>query len=165
MRQVFGKYRGKVVNNVDPLQLGRVQVSSPDALGEGRLGWAMPCVPYAGPGVGFFAVPPVGANVWVECEGGNPDRPIWSGCFWGSGEVPVLPAVAQAKVLKTDGVKLTINDVPGAGGLTLEVGPPVVQAPMKLNFDASGIELSNDAASVKLTPVSVLVNGGGPEVI
>ena len=38
MRQVFGKYRGKVVNNVDPLQLGRVQVSSPDALGEGRLG-------------------------------------------------------------------------------------------------------------------------------
>src|SRR5215211_835023 len=121
MRQVFGKYRGKVVNNVDPLQLGRVQVSSPDALGEGRLGWAMPCVPYAGPGVGFFAVPPVGANVWVECEGGNPDRPIWSGCFWGSGEVPVLPAVAQAKVLKTDGVKLT--------------------------------------------PVSVLVNGGGPEVI
>ncbi len=77
----------------------------------------------------------------------------------------MLPAVAQAKVLKTDGVKLTINDVPGAGGLTLEVGPPVVQAPMKLNFDASGIELSNDAASIKLTPVSVLVNGGGPEVI
>jgi hypothetical protein len=168
MRQkakVFGKYRGKVENNVDPLQLGRVQVSSSGALGEGRLSWANPCVPYAGPDVGFFAIPPVGANVWVECEGGDPDYPIWSGCFWGSGEMPALPAVAQTKVLKTDGVKLTINDVPGAGGLTLEVGPPVVPAPMKLNFDSAGIELSNGAASVKLTPVSVSVNGGALEVI
>ena len=48
----------------------------------------MPCAPFAGSGVGFFALPPVGANVWVEFEGGDPDYPIWSGCFWGAGEVP-----------------------------------------------------------------------------
>jgi hypothetical protein len=161
----YGKYRGKVENNIDPLQMGRVQVSVPVVLGDGRLSWAMPAAPYAGPGVGFFVVPPNGANVWVEFEGGDPDYPIWSGCFWGVGEVPALPAVAEMKVFKTDGITLTLSDLPGAGGFTLEVGPPVVPTPLKLVFDASGIALTNGAASVKLTPASVSVNDGALEVI
>jgi hypothetical protein len=45
MNQFFGKYRGKVENNIDPMQLGRVQVSVPAVPGEGRLSWAMPCAP------------------------------------------------------------------------------------------------------------------------
>ena len=161
----FGKCRGKVENNLDPLLLGRIQVSVPAVLGESRLAWATPCVPYAGPGVGFFAIPPVGANVWVEFEGGNPDYPIWSGCFWGIGEVPALPPIPQVKVLKTDGITVTLSDLPGVGGLTIEVAPPVVATPLKLAFTATGIEISNVAASVKLTPVSVSINGGALEVI
>ena len=165
MNQFFGKYRGKVENNLDPMQLGRIQVSAPAVLGDGSLSWAMPCVPYAGSGVGLFAMPPVGAGVWVEFEGGDPDYPIWSGCFWGVGEVPALPAIAQTKVFKTDGVTMTFSDLPGVGGFTLEVGPPVVATPLKLTFDVSGIELSNTAASVKLTPASVSLNNGAMEVI
>ena len=76
----FGKYRGTVVSNDDPTSRGRLQVTVPNLV---ENTWAMPCVPYAGSGVGFFAIPPVGANVWVEFEGGDPDYPIWSGCFWG----------------------------------------------------------------------------------
>jgi Type VI secretion system/phage-baseplate injector OB domain len=165
VKEFFGKYRGKVENNVDPMQQGRVQVSVPAVLGEGRLSWAMPCVPYAGSGVGLFAVPPVGANVWVEFEGGDPDYPILGGCFWGMGEAPAAPALAQTKVFKTDGVKLTLNDLPGAGGFTIEVGPPAVPTPLTLVFNAGGIELKNGAASVKLTPASVSVNNGALEVI
>ena len=48
----YGKYRGKVENNVDVLFMGRVQVSVPAVLGDGRLSWAMPCAPCAGPGAG-----------------------------------------------------------------------------------------------------------------
>jgi hypothetical protein len=125
----------------------------------------MPCVPYAGPGVGFFAIPPEGANVWVEFEGGDPDYPIWSGCFWGMGEVPVKPAVAQVKVFKTDGISLTLSDLPGGGGFTLEAGPPAVPMPLKLVFNAAGIEISNGAANIKLTSASVSVNNGALEVI
>ena len=161
----FAKYRGKVENNIDPMQQGRVQVSVPAVLGDGTLSWAMPSVPYAGPGVGFFAVPPRGANIWVEFEGGNPDYPIWSGCFWGVGEVPALPAIAEMKVLKTEGITLTLSDLPGAGGFTLEVGPPVVPMPLKLVFNAGGIEITNGGASVKLSPVSVSLNNGALEVI
>lgn len=164
MRQFFGKYRGKVENNLDPMMMGRVQVSVPAVLGGGRLSWAMPCVPYAGPQVGLFVVPPVGANVWVEFEAGDPDRPIWSGAFWGVGEAP-MPAIPQMKVWKTDGVTLTISDLPGVGGLTIEVNPPVVATPLKMTFNAMGIELTNGAASVKLTPASVSVNNGALEVV
>ena len=94
MSQFFGKYRGTVANNLDPMQQGRIQVNCPAVLGGGRMSWAMPCAPYAGAGVGFFAVPPNGANVWVEFEGGDPDYPIYSGGFWGIGEVPAMPALA-----------------------------------------------------------------------
>ena len=166
MSTYYGKYRGKVENNIDPMLQGRVQVSVPAVLGDGTLSWAMPSVPYAGPGVGFFAIPPVGANIWVEFEGGNPDYPIWSGCFWGVGEAPTLPmAIAEIKMLKTDGITLTLSDVPGAGGFTLEVGPPVVPVPLKLVFNAGGIEITNGGASVKLSPVSVSLNNGALEVI
>jgi uncharacterized protein involved in type VI secretion and phage assembly len=161
MTKFFGKYRGKVVNNVDPLQLGRVQVSVPAVLGDGSMSWAMPCVPYAGPGVGFFAIPPVDANVWVEFEGGDPDYPIWSGCFWGVGEVPALPAVAETKVLKTDVGTITLNDLPGVGGITIETATG-----MKIVISARGIEIDNgQGGSIKLTGPQISVNNGALEVI
>jgi hypothetical protein len=128
------------------------------------LAWAMPCSPYAGPGVGLFAVPPNGANIWVEFEGGDPNWPIYSGCFWGVGEAP-QPAVPQMKVFKTDAITLTLSDLPGIGGVTLEVNPPAVATPLKLSFSSTGIEISNGAASVKLSPVSVSLNNGALEVI
>jgi len=74
MTTLFGKYRGKVVDNLDPLMLGRLIILVP-AVSEFPLSWAMPCVPYAGKDVGFFALPPMAANVWVEFEGGDPNYP------------------------------------------------------------------------------------------
>ena len=161
MKQFFGKYRGKVENNIDPMQLGRIQISVPAVLGDGRMSWAMPCVPYAGNMVGFFAIPPSGANVWVEFEGGSPDYPIWSGCFWGKGEVPAAGALAGMKVFKTDAGTITMNDLPGVGGITIET-----IAGMKVIINSIGIEITNgQGGSIKLTGPKVSVNGGALEVI
>jgi len=160
MSQFFGKYRGKVENNIDPLQLGRVQVSVPAVLGEGRMSWVMPCVPLAGNGVGLFLVPPTGANVWVEFEGGNPDYPIWSGCFWGPGEVPASPAVAEMKVWKTATATITVNDLPGIGGVTIETTTGA-----KIAITATGIEITNgQGATIKLTGPQITLNDGALEV-
>lgn len=160
MTEYFGKYRGSVANNVDPMQQGRIQVTVPSVLGSGQMSWAMPCVPYAGSGVGFFAVPPVGANVWVEFEGGDPDYPIWSGCFWGTGEVPALPAIAEMKVLKTDTCTITLNDLPGVGGVTIETATG-----MKIVMSATGLEIDNgQGGSIKMTGPQVSVNNGALEV-
>jgi hypothetical protein len=165
MTRYYGKYRGKVEANVDPMMLGRVQVSVPAVLGEGRSSWALPCAPLAGNGVGLFLVPPVGANVWVEFEAGDPDYPICCGGFWGTGEVPASPAVAEMKVLKLNGISLQFNELSGAGGVTLEVSPPAVATPLKVVLDSSGIELSNGKSKVKLSTVNVSINDGALEVI
>ncbi len=68
-------------------------------------------------------------------------------------------------MFKTDAVTLELSDLPGGGGLTLEVEPPAVPTPLKLVLNASGIELTNGGPSVKLTPASVSVNNGALEVI
>jgi len=161
MPQFYGKYRGTVANNLDPQQMGRLQVSVPAVLGQGSLSWAMPCVPFAGPGVGFFTIPPNGANVWVEFEGGDPDYPIWSGCFWGLGEAPATPAIEQMKVLKTDLATITINDLPGVGGVKIETTTGA-----KIEITATGIEINNGmGGSIQLTGPQVSINNGALEVI
>jgi uncharacterized protein involved in type VI secretion and phage assembly len=159
----FGKYRGKVVNNADPLMMGRIQVSVPSVLGEGRMSWAMPCAPYGGSGVGFFTVPPIDANVWVEFEEGNTDYPIWSGCFWGTGECPASPTVMQMKmkVLKTDTATITINDTPVVGGVKIET-----TRGMKIEITGTGIEINNgQGASIKLNGPKISLNDQALEVI
>lgn len=93
-RRFYGKYRGFVVDNEDPEQLGRVKVIVPSVLGEDVVtGWAMPCLPYGGaPNQGTLFVPDIDAGVWVEFEEGDLEFPIWVGTFWskpgGDSELP-----------------------------------------------------------------------------
>jgi len=166
MSRFYGKYRGTVEANIDPLSMGRIQIRAPAVLGDTTVAWAMPCVPYAGSGVGLFLTPPNGANVWVEFEGGDPDLPIWTGCFWGVGEVPDLPVSPEIKRLKTDGVAITIDDRPGGGGLMIEVNPQLLGTAVRLVCDETGTEISNGAgASVRLVGPTVSINNGALEVI
>jgi uncharacterized protein involved in type VI secretion and phage assembly len=104
----YGKYRGMVVDNADALKRGRLQVSVPSVLGALNV-WAEPCVPYAGDQVGFFAMPPVDAGVWVEFEGGDISFPIWVGCYWRDNEPP-QGGDPEIKMLKTDAITLTLDD-------------------------------------------------------
>ena len=80
----FGQYRGVVTNNVDPMQIGRVQIQVPDVFSAGETIWAMPCVPLALPREAGSSLPKAGAAVWIAFEQGDCDRPIWTGCFYAS---------------------------------------------------------------------------------
>lgn len=115
MDRFYGKYRGLVVDNFDPENLGRVMALVPEVLGEVPSGWASPCAPYAGTQAGFYAIPPIGAGVWVEFEAGDTSRPIWSGAWWSAGEVPLqplgAPTLPTTKILHSDfGLILALND-------------------------------------------------------
>ena len=123
----YGKYRGTVINNIDPMQIGRIQAMVPDVSSLIPSSWAMPCVPVAGLQMGMFTVPPIGAGVWIDFEQGDPDYPIWTGCFYGSvADVPALaltaPPPVSAITLQTmlqNG--LIISDVPGpTGGILIK---------------------------------------------
>lgn len=120
-KKICCKQRGIVVDNIDPLQIGRLLVSVPAVLGN-QTAFAMPAVPFAGPGVGFFALPPIGANVWVDFEQGDITLPVWSGCFWGAGELPAeAVGTPGKKVFKTDSVTLILDETPGSGGFSVSV--------------------------------------------
>ena len=80
-QKFFGKYRGTVINNVDPLNMGRIMVQVPDVSGLTPSTFAMPCFPFTGKQSGFWALPQIGSGVWVEFEQGDPNYPIWSGCW------------------------------------------------------------------------------------
>lgn len=99
----FGKHRGEVADDRDPLKLGRVRVRVPAVLGDVDSGWAMPCAPYAAKGASGFVIPPIGVKVWVEFEGGDPDFPIWAGCFWDKPEdVPGAESTDSAAVVSPE---------------------------------------------------------------
>lgn len=163
--EFFGKYRGKVEMNLDPLGVGRVQVSVADVMGDGSLAWAMPCLPGAGPGVGIFTIPPVGANVWVEFERGDPDYPIWSGGFWDTGDTPASmgPTQSVTHVWAGDSFRLEILDVPGLGELTLTVSTAAGDA--TLTAGASSMALSFSGSTVSLRADGVTINNGNLKVL
>ncbi len=167
MTQFFGKYRGIVTDTMDPLMMGRIRARVPDAMGEQESGWAMPCAPFGGSGMGFFAVPKVGAGVWIEFEHGDPDYPIWSGCWWGSAaEMPpklLAPPPASKKVmLKTEGGHtILMDDTPGIGGITLETA-----SGQKIVMNSLGIEVNDgQGAVIKFAGPQVSINNGALEVI
>lgn len=155
MPQFFGKYRGQVVSNKDPQHLGRIQVKVPAIYGSGQASWAMPCTPYAGKDLGWFAIPPVGSNIWVEFEGGDPDYPIWAGGFWGEDQLPQAAKVEEpdkVQVFKTPyGITLTLSNAGDNKGLTIVVDTPTVERKLKMVFNADGIELNNkDETTIKI---------------
>lgn len=163
-RQYFGKYRGTVINNVDPMQKGRIMVQVPDVTGMTPGSWAMPCVPITGPQHGTWFVPPIGGLVWIEFEQGDPDYPIWTGCFWGSAaEVPALalagnpasPSIVLQTQLQNG---ITISDVPGpTGGILIKNSTGAL-----ISITEVGITISNgQGAVINMTGPSVNINAGG----
>ncbi|MDB5683125.1 MAG: hypothetical protein JWM38_2336 [Sphingomonas bacterium] len=130
--KLFGKFAGTVMNNLDPQMQGRLQAFVPEVLGEVPTGWAKPCTPYAGPTSGFFSVPPIGAGVWIEFEAGDVSRPIWAGCFWGAGELPLKPPGSPSqpttRIWRTEfGLTTVMDDVAQTITLTDAAGLNSVQ--------------------------------------
>jgi hypothetical protein len=161
----YGKYRGIVTDIRDPLMIGRIRATVPDVMGDLESGWAMPCAPFGGSNMGFFAIPSVGAGVWIEFEHGDPDYPVWTGCWWGSvAEMPPLllaPPYSKVMIVTEGGQSITLDDTPGAGGLRLETS-----AGQKIIVSPVGIEIDNGmGASIKLTGPQVSINNGALEVI
>ena len=161
----YGKYRGTVSDNKDPLMLGRIRAKVPDVMGDLESGWAMPCAPFGGSGTGFFALPTVGAGVWIEFEHGDPEYPIWSGCWWGSpAEIPpmlIAPPYKKVMIKSEGGNTITLDDTPGIGGITMETSDG-----QKIVLSSLGIEISNgQGASIKMTGPMVSINSGALDVI
>jgi uncharacterized protein involved in type VI secretion and phage assembly len=167
-RKYFGVYRGTVTNNIDPMQMGRILAIVPDAGGLLPSTWIMPSVPVAGKQMGTFFVPQIGAGVWVQFEAGDPDRPVYTGGWWGNAaEVPALalagvPGDPNFVIQTTLQNGIIVSDLPGpTGGIMLKSTTGAT-----LIVNDTGIYIQNGkGASIVMVGPSVTVNNGALVVI
>ncbi|MFV2054103.1 phage baseplate assembly protein V [Aliiroseovarius sp. YM-037] len=161
--KVFGKHKGTVTNSTDPERRGRLQALVPEVLGAVPTGWAEPCVPYAGIGAGFFSLPLPGVGVWIEFEGGDVSRPIWTGCYWGTGEAPMPPPAGPLgdqtkKIWRSDlGLSavlddatqtMTMSDATGENKVEISVatGTVTVKGLARVVHDGQVVQVGSGAA-------------------
>jgi len=142
-------------------------------------GWALPSFPLAaagltpGGGAGLFLIPPADAWVWAEFEHGDPDKPIWTGCFFPadttalattmSALLPLTGIDPAKKVLKVGKWVVTFED----DTLTIE-HLAVVLPRTRLKIDGNSIKLSTEqvagavapmCSTTELSAATVTVNG------
>ena len=154
----FGKYRGLVREVDDPENLGRIVAQVPEVYGDEDSPWALPAVPFAGQNHGLVILPEEGDGVWIEFEAGDPSRPIWTGCWWASGEMPAPGGTAtrvlvtsgghkvildddkkELKLLHSGGAEITMTD----NGITLKIGSA------QIVLSANGVNINNGAFEVR----------------
>jgi uncharacterized protein involved in type VI secretion and phage assembly len=167
-QRFYGKYRGTVVNNVDPMQMGRIQATVPDVSGLVPTSWALPCLAGAGINAGLFTTPQIGSGVWIEFEQGDPDRPIWVGGYWGgAAEVPVLsrtvpPAINGFTIQTAQKNGIVVSDVPGpTGGILIQTTTGAM-----ISVSDAGITISNGkGATISLLGPATDINSGALTVM
>lgn len=172
-KKYWGKYRGTVIQNIDPLQTGRLQIMVPDVMSLLPTTWAEPCVPLAGPTgppMGVYMVPPIGAGVWVEFEHGDPNRPVWVGCRWGlPTDIPPMallgnPADPNIVIQSLLQNMIMVSDMPPtplSGGIILKstTGAMIV-------VNDSGIYISNGkGAMITLIGTAIDFNVGALTIL
>jgi uncharacterized protein involved in type VI secretion and phage assembly len=162
-QKYYGKYRGMVLNNIDPMQIGRLMIQVPDIGGLIPSSWAMPCFPISGKQMGAYMIPQIGAGVWVEFEQGNIDYPIWSGCWYGSAaEVPALALAgnpASPNIVLQTGLQnsIVISDLPGpTGGIMLK---STTGATLIVNDTGIYIQNGKGAMMTMIGPTVTINNG------
>lgn len=108
----YGIYRAEVVDNENVVgkdgkrdKEGLLKVRVPDVgddtSTEPRI--AYPMAPLAGPNYGYKSLPPKGGFVWVMFENGRVDMPVWTGGWWGTGELPPELEKTKRHGFKTPG--------------------------------------------------------------
>jgi uncharacterized protein involved in type VI secretion and phage assembly len=164
----YGVYRGVVVNNIDPMQIGRILATVPDVGSVTPSTWIMPSFPLAGKQMGAFMVPQIGAGVWVQFEAGDPDKPVYTGGRYDV--VAEVPALALAGVPGDSNIVLqttlqnaiVISDLPGpTGGIMLKstTGATII-------VNDTGIYIQNGkGASIVMAGPSVTINAGALVVV
>ena len=171
----FGKYRGKVIDNKDPLYKGRIRAIVSSVTSFMPTTWVEPAAPYAGLGVGLFVVPPINANVWVEYIEGDPRYPVYTGFYWDEKDLAIIPPqtkpfvkfnqvqirtnttsaiieddpIPNIKIETIDGHKIVIN----SSGIQLGFGPPTTNnISFGIKIDKAGnISLSGNKVSIEAT--------------
>lgn len=154
----FGKYRGTVVA-IEPTMF-MLTARVPAVLGGMITGWARPCMPFAGMGAGMFGMPLPNSNVWIEFLDGDPDYPVWTGCFF---ENPAEAPMAAKLLPNGMGIGTFSGDVVGvsdAMGVLLQSGINTVM------LNDAGLTITIGSATISVTSAAITIGlAGGAQLV
>jgi hypothetical protein len=168
-KRYYGKYRGTVILNLDPLFKGRIRALVPSVTEFNPTTWVEPCSPFAGPASGFFFVPPISSTVWIEFVEGNPRFPIYSGGLWNETDLALIPPQSKPFVVPNETMIRTMS----GATITFTMTPPGITIQTidmkKISINPTGIEISlgapttgiviDAAGNVRITsPTSISIN-------
>jgi phage baseplate assembly protein gpV len=185
-KKYYGVCTGRVINILDPLLLGRVQVQLPFIDSLDLSPWARVAVPMAGPAHGFYMIPNPGEDVLVAFEQGDVNAPYVIGSLWSAMNPPPLPSpVPQIRMIKTlVGNQIMITEAPPSiiiqvmvtgqtimispagiqlisGGSIVLLGPPTAPPMITLTAGSDIINMGPDGITVT-SAGSMSVTAAGP---
>jgi hypothetical protein len=172
-KKYYGVVTGRVINLLDPLTLGRVQVQLPFIDSVDLSPWARVAVLLAGPLHGSYFIPNIGDEVLVAFEHGDVNAPYIIGSLWNAMSPPPLPSpvpqismfktLAQNTIMFTE-VPPTITIMTPAGQTILlsEAGVQIVGDPDNaVSITPAGIQVVSGENLVDLSPDGVSIVSGG----
>ena len=156
----YGVAVGQVLNILDPLFLGRVQVRLPFIDDADLAPWARVAVPMAGVGCGHYFIPTIGDEVLVAFEHGDTSVPYVIGSLWNATSPPPLPSpVPQIRMLRTlVGNLIMIADVPPAITIQTATGHTILMSP-------AGIQITAATSIINMTPDGVTITGANVNLV
>lgn len=148
----YGRYAATVVDNADPLGLGRVRFRI-EGLIEPSSGWAFPVGGSASSGTnqrGSWDVPDKGATVLASFLVGDIDQPLYEGAWRGTGETvtqaPGSSNASKVKIYETSTWLIVLSDLSGSESLSL-IHKPSGHA---IKIDSSSISIGDGSAQPSL---------------
>ena len=158
-KKYYGVTVGRVINPLDPLAIGRLQVQLPFIDSLDLAPWARVCVPMAGMLSGDYYIPNVGDEVLVAFEHGDVNAPYILGSLWNAIQRPPLPSpIPQIRATRTlVGNQIVFTEAPPS--VTIQNGPtsPVpIPSPPSPAGPYQSIVLSNAGAMVSAMTVQMV---------
>lgn len=152
--KLSGVMVGKVINLLDPLALGRVQVQLPSIDSLDLSPWARVAVPMAGIAHGFYFIPNLNDEVLVAFEHGDVNAPYILGSLWNAMAPPPLPSpLPQIRMIRTlVGNTIMFSEIPP----TITIQTPSLQT---IVMSPAGIQIQTGASIVNMTPDGVTITG------
>ncbi len=176
-KKFYGVCTGRVINVLDPLMLGRVQVQLPFIDSLDLSPWARVASPMAGPLHGIYMIPNPGVDVLVAFEQGDVNAPYVIGSLWSAMNPPPLPSpVPQIRLIKTLAQnQIMITEVPPSimiqvetTGQTILISPAGIQILSGANVINLGpptgppmIQMTAGSNVVNMTPDGITVTSAG----
>jgi type VI secretion system (T6SS) baseplate-like injector VgrG len=166
-KRFYGVVTGRVINLIDLMQLGRVQVQLPFIDDIDLSPWARIAVPMSGIVSGVAFLPQIGDEVLVAFEHGDVNVPYVIGSLW-NGLAPPPPNIPPDSPIRTS---YMIRTLTGNGMMIVEAPPmlsimaPVAGQTMTMTpagtaiVSATAVEIVVAGATILVTPAGVQIAG------